>query len=147
MQLETRICLDEAIRNSRDAEAAIALGACGIINIKVGRMGGMSEAKAVHDVCQKNNIPVWCGGMLETGVGRAHNVHLSTLPNFTLPGDVSASKRYWREDIIEPEVSASSQGTITVPQVAGTGYRVKKDLVEKLTVRKESFSAVVGAAR
>jgi O-succinylbenzoate synthase len=146
-QLKTRICLDEAIRNARDAEAAIALGACGIINIKVGRMGGMSEAKAVHDVCQKKNIPVWCGGMLETGVGRAHNVHLSTLPNFTLPGDVSASKRYWKEDIIEPEVSVSSKGTITVPQVAGTGYHVKQDLVEKLTVRKESFSAVVGAAR
>jgi O-succinylbenzoate synthase len=146
-QIKTRICLDEAIRNARDAEAAIALGACGIINIKVGRIGGMSEAIAVHDVCQKNNIPVWCGGMLETGVGRAHNVHLSTLPNFTLPGDVSASKRYWKEDIIEPEVEVSSKGTIAVPQGAGTGYRVKQDLVERLTVRMETFSAGVGAAR
>jgi O-succinylbenzoate synthase len=146
-QLKTRICLDEAIRNRRDAEAAIALGACGIINVKVGRIGGMSEAIAVHDVCQKNNIPVWCGGMLETGVGRAHNVHLSTLPNFTLPGDVSASKRYWKEDIVEPEVTVSSKGTITVPQVAGTGYRVKEDLVERLTVRKEVFSAAAVAVR
>lgn len=146
-QVKTRICLDEAIRNARDAESAIALGACGIINIKVGRIGGMSEAIAVHDVCKRNNIPVWCGGMLETGVGRAHNVHLSTLPNFSLPGDVSASSRYWKEDIIEPEVEVSQKGTITVPHVAGTGYRVKQHLVEKLTVRKETFSAGVGAAR
>jgi len=146
-QLKTRICLDEAIRNARDAEAAIKLGACGIINIKVGRMGGMSEAKLVHDVCQRNNIPVWCGGMLETGIGRAQNVHLSTLPNFTLPGDVSASKRYWKEDIVEPEVEVSTKGTITVPQRPGTGYRVKEDFVEKLTVRKETFSAAVSAAR
>jgi O-succinylbenzoate synthase len=146
-QLKTRICLDEAIRNARDAEAAIKLGACGIINVKVGRIGGMSEAKRVHDVCQQNNIPVWCGGMLETGVGRAQNVHLSTLPNFTLPGDVSASKRYWKEDIVEPQVEVSAKGTIAVPQGPGTGYRVKEDFVEKLTVRKETFSAAVSAGR
>jgi len=146
-QLKTRICLDEAIRNARDAEAAIKLGACGIINVKVGRVGGMSEAKRVHDVCQKNNIPVWCGGMLETGIGRAQNVHLSTLPNFTLPGDVSASKRYWKEDIVEPEIEVSSKGTITVPQKPGTGYRVKEDFVEKLTVRTQTFSAAVSVGR
>ena len=146
-QLKTRICLDEAIRNARDAEAAIKLGACGIINVKVGRIGGMTEAKRVHDVCQQNNIPVWCGGMLETGVGRAQNVHLSTLPNFTLPGDVSASKRYWKEDIVEPEVEVSAKGTITVPQGPGTGHRVKEEFVEKLTVRKETFSAVVSVGR
>jgi o-succinylbenzoate synthase len=146
-QLKTRICLDEAIRNARDAEAAIKLGACGIINVKVGRIGGMSEAKRVHDVCQQNNIPVWCGGMLETGVGRAQNVHLSTLPNFTLPGDVSASKRYWKEDIVEPEVEVSAKGTITVPQGPGTGYRVKEEFVEKLTVRKQTFSAAVSVGR
>jgi O-succinylbenzoate synthase len=146
-QLKTRICLDEAIRNARDAEAAIKLGACGIINVKVGRIGGMSEAKRVHDVCQRNNIPVWCGGMLETGIGRVQNVHLSTLPNFTLPGDVSASKRYWKEDIVEPAVEVSPKGTITVPHGPGTGYRVKEDLIEKLTVRKETFSAAVSAAR
>lgn len=142
-QLKTRICLDEAIRNARDAEAAIKLGSCGIINIKVGRMGGMTEAKRVHDICQKNNIPVWCGGMLETGIGRAQNVHLSTLPNFTLPGDVSASKRYWNDDIVEPEVEVTPKGTINVPQGAGTGYRVKEGFVEKLTVRKESFAVAV----
>jgi O-succinylbenzoate synthase len=146
-QLKTRICLDEAIRNARDAEAAIKLGSCGIINIKVGRMGGMTEAKRVHDICQQNNIPVWCGGMLETGVGRAQNVHLSTLPNFTLPGDVSASKRYWKEDIVEPEVEVTSKGTINVPQGAGTGYRVREDFVEKLTVRKETFAAAVSVGR
>ena len=140
-QLQTKICLDEAIRNARDAEAAIAVGACGIINVKVGRVGGMTEAIRIHDVCQKRNIPVWCGGMLETGIGRAVNVHLSSLPNFTLPGDVSASKRYWAEDIIDPPVEVSARGTIQVPTTPGTGYRVKEELVEKLTVRKQTFTA------
>ena len=136
-QLKTKICLDESIRNARDAEAAIELGACGIVNIKVGRVGGFTEAKSVHDVCQSRNIPVWCGGMLESGVGRVHNVALSTLENFRLPGDVSASKRYWKEDIIEPEVEVSSQGTIAIKEEPGTGYRVREDLIEKLTVRKQ----------
>jgi o-succinylbenzoate synthase len=140
-QLKTRICLDEAIRHARDTEAAIALGACGIVNIKVGRIGGMSEAIQVHNVCLRANIPVWCGGMLETGIGRALNVHLSTLPNFTLPGDVSASKRYWAEDIIEPAVEVTPRGTIKVPQTPGMGYVVKEDLIERLTVRQETFSA------
>jgi O-succinylbenzoate synthase len=140
-QIKTRICLDEAIRNARDAEAAIELGSCGIINIKVGRVGGFSEAIRVHDVCQKHNIPVWCGGMLESGIGRAHNVALSTLPNFSLPGDVSASKRYWKEDIIEPEVTVSKQGTIAISDAVGTGYHVREDLIEKLTVRKETIGA------
>src|SRR5579864_8979434 len=99
-QLQTSLCLDEAIRSARDAEAALELGACRIVNVKVGRVGGFSEAIAVHDVAQRFGIPVWCGGMLESGVGRSHNVALSTLLNFTLPGDVSASKRYWKEDII-----------------------------------------------
>ena len=140
-ELKTRICLDEAIRSARDAEAAIELKACGIINIKVGRVGGMSEAIAVHDVAKESGIPVWCGGMLETGIGRAHNIALSTLPNFSLPGDVSASKRYWKEDIIEPDVTVSPRGTITVPQSAGRGYEVKRDLIERLTVRKEEIKA------
>jgi O-succinylbenzoate synthase len=138
-QLKTKICLDESVRNARDAEAALELGACGIINIKVGRVGGFTEAKSVHDVCQSHNVPVWCGGMLESGVGRMHNVALSTLENFRLPGDVSASKRYWKEDIIEPEVEVSPQGTIAVKEEGGTGYRVREDLIEKLTVRKETF--------
>ena len=138
-ELRTAICLDESIEQARDAAAAIESGACRIINIKVGRLGGFTEAKKVHDVCHANNIPVWCGGMLESGVGRAHNIALSTLENFRLPGDVSASKRYWKEDIIEPEVEVSSQGLIAVSDAPGTGYRVREDLIEKLTVRKETI--------
>ncbi|HKC72016.1 MAG TPA: o-succinylbenzoate synthase [Terriglobales bacterium] len=140
-ELKTRICLDESIRNARDAEMAAELRACGIMNIKVGRVGGFSEALHVHDICQLHQIPVWCGGMLESGVGRAQNIALSTLNNFSLPGDVSASKRYWKEDIIEPEVTVSSQGTIKVCDQPGTGYRVREDLIEKLTVRKERVTS------
>ena len=140
-QLNTKICLDESIRNARDAEAAVDLGACGIINIKVGRVGGFTEAKSIHDVCQSRGIPVWCGGMLESGVGRMHNVALSTLPNFRLPGDVSASKRYWKEDIIDPEVEVSPEGMITVRDEPGTGYNVREDLIEKLTVCKKTIRA------
>jgi O-succinylbenzoate synthase len=136
-ELRTAICLDESIEQARDAAAAIESSACRIINIKVGRVGGFTEAKKVHDVCHANNIPVWCGGMLESGIGRAHNIALSTLENFRLPGDVSASKRYWKEDIIEPEVEVSPQGLIAVSDAPGTGYRVREDLIEKLTVRKE----------
>jgi len=144
-QIKTAICLDEAIHGCRDAQAAIELGACRIINIKVGRVGGFSEAVAVHNVAQKARIPVWCGGMLETGIGRSHNIALSTLPNFTLPGDVSASKRYWKEDIIEPAVEVSSQGFIRVSQEVGRGFKLKTDLIEKLTVRKQTFRAAAGA--
>ena len=145
-KLETAICLDESIRHARDANAAIELGACRIINIKVGRVGGMTEAVKVHDVCQKHDIPVWCGGMLETGIGRAHNVHLSTLPNFKLPGDVSASKRYWKQDIIEPEVEVTPDGLINVPDVPGTGFRVKEDLIAKISRRSTTIRRQ-GAAR
>ncbi len=136
-QLQTALCLDEAIRSARDAEAALELGACRIVNIKVGRAGGFSEAIAVHDVAQRFGIPVWCGGMLESGVGRSHNVALSTLPNFKLPGDVSASKRYWKEDVIEPEVEVSPQGTIDIGDKPGRGFELRRDLIEQLTVRKE----------
>jgi len=134
--LKTRICLDEGIRNRRDAQAAIELKSCGIINIKVGRVGGFSEAVAVHNAAQAAGIPVWCGGMLESGIGRCHNIALSTLPNFTLPGDVSASKRYWKEDIIEPEVEVASSGLIKVPQTPGRGFAIRTDYIEKLTTRK-----------
>ncbi len=140
-QLQTALCLDEAIRSARDAEAALEIGACRIVNIKVGRVGGFSEAVAVHDVAQGAGVPVWCGGMLESGIGRSHNVALSTLPNFELPGDVSASKRYWAADIIEPEVLVSPQGTIVVCDKPGRGYDVRKDLIDKLTVRKETLRA------
>ncbi|HEV2729619.1 MAG TPA: o-succinylbenzoate synthase [Terriglobales bacterium] len=138
-ELRTAICLDESIRHARDCAAAIETGACRIVNIKVGRVGGFTEAKKVHDVCQRNNVPVWCGGMLESGIGRAHNIALSTLQNFKLPGDVSASKRYWKEDIIEPEVEITAQGSIAVSDEPGTGYRIREDLVEELTVRKETL--------
>jgi o-succinylbenzoate synthase len=139
--LRTAICLDESIHHARDAAQAIEIGACRIINIKVGRLGGFTEARKVHEACASHGIPVWCGGMLESGVGRAHNIALSTLENFRLPGDVSASKRYWKEDIIEPEVEVTPQGTIVVRDEPGTGYRVREDLIEKLAVRKETIRA------
>jgi len=140
-ELRTSICLDESIRHARDCAAAVETGACRIVNLKVGRVGGFSEAKKIHDLCQSHNLPVWCGGMLESGIGRAHNVALSTLENFKLPGDVSASKRYWKEDIIEPEVEVTRQGTIMVSDEPGTGYRIREDLIEKLTTRKETLRA------
>jgi O-succinylbenzoate synthase len=141
-RLETPICLDESIRNRRDALAAIEMESCRIINIKCGRVGGFSEAIAVHNAAQERGIPVWCGGMLETGIGRSHNIALSSLDNFTLPGDVSASKRYWKEDIIDPEVVVSPTGEIKVPTKPGRGFEVRTDLVEKLTVRKEEIRAL-----
>jgi O-succinylbenzoate synthase len=140
-ELRTAICLDESIVNARAAAFAVETGACRIINIKVGRVGGFTEAKKIHDVCRTHKIPVWCGGMLESGIGRAHNIALSTLENFRLPGDVSASKRYWQEDIIDPEVQVSGEGMIAISSDAGTGYRIKEDLIENLTVRKETFTA------
>lgn len=140
-QIETPICLDESIRNRRDALAAIEMGSCKIINIKVGRVGGFSEAIGIHNAAMERGIPVWCGGMLESGIGRAHNIALASLPNFTLPGDVSASQRYWVEDLIEPEVEVSSKGEIAVPQGAGSGYAVREDLIERLTVRRERVRA------
>jgi O-succinylbenzoate synthase len=138
-QLETSICLDESICNRRDALAAIDMESCRIINIKVGRVGGFSEAIAVHNAAAERGIPVWCGGMLETGIGRAHNIALSSLPNFSLPGDVSASKRYWTEDIIEPEVTVSPAGEIEVPDGIGSGFTVRRDRIEKLTVRRQTM--------
>jgi len=141
-RLETPICLDESIRNRRDALASIEMESCKIINIKLGRVGGFSEAIHVHNAAQERGIPVWCGGMLESGIGRAHNIALSTLENFTLPGDVSASSRYWLEDIIEPEVTVSAQGEIAIPDTPGRGYEVRAELVEKLTVRKETIRAL-----
>ncbi len=145
-QIKSAICLDEAIHNRRDAQAAAELGSCRIINIKVGRVGGFSEAIAIHNVAQNAQIPVWCGGMLEAGLGRSHNIALSSLPNFTLPGDVSASKRYWKEDIIEPEVEVSPQGFIKVPDTPGRGFQLRVDLIEKLTVRKQTLKAGTVAA-
>jgi o-succinylbenzoate synthase len=145
-QLETAICLDESIHSARDAQAAAELGACRIVNVKVGRVGGFTSAVAVHDVCRAHAIPNWCGGMLESGIGRAHNIALSALENFSLPGDVSASKRYWTEDIIEPEVTVSADGLIHVPDAPGRGFALNAELIEKLTVRKETFRASMARA-
>ncbi len=137
-QLQTPICLDECIRSAHQAEQAIAMDAGRIINIKLGRVGGFAEAKRVHDVAEKAGIPVWCGGMLESGIGRAHNIALSTLPNFILPGDVSASKRYWTLDIIKPPVEVTPQGTIRVRDQPGFGYELDRDFLDSITARRET---------
>ncbi len=139
-QLRTPICLDECIRTARQAEQAIRMGACRIINIKLGRVGGFAGAKAVHDVAWAANAPVWCGGMLESGIGRAHNIALATLPGFVLPGDVSASKRYWKRDIIQPEVEVTPAGTIEIRDQAGFGYDLDVDYIRSITVREEILS-------
>jgi O-succinylbenzoate synthase len=140
-RMETPICLDESIHNRRDALAAIEMESCRIINIKLGRVGGFSEAIAVHNAALERGVPVWCGGMLESGVGRSHNIALSTLENFSLPGDVSASARYFTDDIVEPEVTVSKTGEIEIPDVPGRGYEVRSDLIDRLTVRKETIRA------
>ncbi len=145
-RLNTPICLDESIRNRRDALAAIEMESCRIINIKLGRVGGFSEAIAVHNAAMERGIPVWCGGMLESGIGRSHNIALSTLEGFTLPGDVSASARYWTQDIVEPEVTVSAEGEIAVPDTPGRGYEARTDLIEKLTVRRETVRSMVHVA-
>jgi len=139
-KLDTPICLDECIHTEEQARAAVELGACKIINIKLGRVGGFTVARRIHDFCMEHGIPVWCGGMLESGIGRAHNIALSTLPGFTLPGDVTASKRYFEEDIIEPEVTVSPHGTIRVPLGPGIGFEPRVERIEKLTVRKERLT-------
>lgn len=136
-RIRTPVCLDESIHSSDDARHAIAAGACKVINIKLGRVGGHGEARRVERACRERNTPVWCGGMLESGVGRAHNIALSTLEGFTLPGDVSASARYWDEDIIEPPVTVNARGTIIAPAAPGIGYTVKRARVDDLTARRE----------
>jgi O-succinylbenzoate synthase len=139
--LKTSICLDESIRHVRDAETAIDLGAARIINIKLGRVGGHSSAREIQAFCLARKIPAWCGGMLECGIGRAHNIAVSSLPGYTLPGDVSASKRYWEEDVIDPPVEVSSHGTIHLPTCPGLGYHVRRDLIDRWTTEKETWRA------
>lgn len=136
-QIKTPICLDESICTSVDAKHALNLGSCRIINIKLGRVGGYTEAKRIEKLCRDANIPVWCGGMLESGIGRAHNIAMATLKGFVLPGDVSASSRYWTEDIVNPPVTVTPQGTIVAPEKAGIGFDVNVARVESLTVRRE----------
>jgi len=137
-KLDTPICLDESIRSARHAEQAIRLRACRIINIKLGRVGGFAEARRIHDVAQEAGLPVWCGGMLEAGVGRAHNVALSTLPNFVLPGDVSSSRRYWARDIVVGGIEVTPRGTILVSEEPGFGYALDLEFIDSITVRRES---------
>lgn len=134
-EIKTPICLDEPIKSPEDARKAIELKSGKIINLKNGRVGGHSQSKLVEQICRENNIPVWCGGMLESGIGRAHNIAISTLAGYTMPGDVSASKRYWHEDIIEPAVEVSPDGTITAPDGPGIGFEVQKDRIGKTAVR------------
>ena len=139
-QLTTPICLDESIRSAHQAEQAIRMQAGRIINIKLGRVGGFAESKKVHDVAQAAGVPVWCGGMLEAGIGRAHNIALATLPNFVLPGDVSAGKRYWARDIIYPAVEVTPHGTIEVRDQPGFGYDLDHDFIRSITVREETLT-------
>jgi O-succinylbenzoate synthase len=138
-ELQTPICLDESIHSVEDARKAIELGSCKIINIKIGRVGGLTEAKKIHDLCQSHGIPVWCGGMLESGVGRAHNIAIASLSNFIIPGDTSASKKYWAEDIIEPEVTLSKPGIVTVPTGPGIGFKVVQEKVDKYLLNAKVY--------
>ncbi|MDI2589804.1 o-succinylbenzoate synthase [Psychrobacillus sp. NEAU-3TGS] len=139
-ELKTPICLDESIHSLEDARKAVELGSTKIINIKIGRVGGLTESKKIHDYCMEHNIPVWCGGMLESGIGRAHNVALTTLPNFILPGDTAGSSRYWEEDVITPEVVAAD-GYITVPTSYGIGYEPNFAAMDRYTVDTFNFKA------
>jgi o-succinylbenzoate synthase len=138
-ELNTPLCLDESITSSRRAEQALNLGSCRVINIKVGRVGGYSQALAIHDLCLGRGVPVWCGGMLESGIGRAHNLALASLPGFTLPGDISASSRYFERDLVVPEVSVAEDGTAAVPTGLGIGLEVDLGYIEKCT---ETFEVI-----
>jgi O-succinylbenzoate synthase len=137
--IETPICLDESIHTVRIARDAIAAGACRIINIKPGRVGGHQESIRLHDLCAAHNVPVWHGGMLETGIGRAHNIHLASLPNFSLPGDIAASRRYYQPDLIDPPITVDADGTIPVPAAPGIGVHIAKDRVDRATLRAVSL--------
>jgi o-succinylbenzoate synthase len=136
--LQTPICLDESIHSAEDARKAIELGSCRIINLKIGRVGGLSESKKIHDLCVKHDIPLWCGGMLEAGIGRAHNIAITSLSNFTIPGDTAPSAHYWKQDIIEPEVKMEN-GFIAVPDGLGIGYEPNLSLIERLTVKQSTI--------
>jgi O-succinylbenzoate synthase len=140
-QIKTPVCLDESVKTTADAANAIKLAACRIINVKLGRVGGHTQAKLVEQIAREQKIPVWCGGMLESGIGRAHNIAMATLAGFTLPGDVSASARYWAEDIIDPPVTVTERGTIIAPEKPGIGFAVNSKRLDQLTVRREQIDA------
>jgi O-succinylbenzoate synthase len=135
----TPICLDESILSARHARQAIEMGSCRVINIKPGRVGGLSEAIAIHDLCQERGVPVWCGGMLETGVGRAANLALASLPGFNLPGDISATDRYYAEDITHERFTLNSGSTIDVPTSPGLGVNINSSALKRVTVRQQTF--------
>lgn len=139
-RLRTPVCLDESITSARVARRALDRGSCRIINMKVGRVGGYSQALEIHDLCVSRDVPLWCGGMLESGIGRAHNVALASLPGFTLPGDISASRRYFSHDVIRPEVEVAQDGTVAVPPGVGLGYDLDHEFVEQHTVTRERIS-------
>jgi O-succinylbenzoate synthase len=136
-ELKTSICLDESITSLRRAEQALALGSCRLINIKIGRVGGYSQALPIHDLCYERAVPVWCGGMLESGIGRAHNLALASLPGFTLPGDISASSRYFHRDLILPAVEVAADGTVEVPGGQGLGFDVDQAYIAECTETAE----------
>jgi O-succinylbenzoate synthase len=138
-EMRTPLCLDESIISVQTARKAVEMGSCGIINIKAGRVGGIIESIKIHDFCQKKSLPVWCGGMLESGIGRAHNIHLASLPNFKFPHDLSASKRYYAEDLIEPPVQITPQGTLKVPALPGIGVLPQEDRIQKASQQKRIF--------
>ncbi len=138
-EMATPLCLDESILSETTARHAFEMGSCRIINIKVGRVGGVVEAKKIHDFCQANSIPVWCGGMLESGIGRAHNLHIASLPNFKFPNDLSASNRYYKEDLIDPEIVLEEGGFIKVPEGPGTGVFPVEERIRKATLQREVF--------
>ena len=142
-RLKTPICLDESIKTVRYGELAIAAGACRIINIKPGRIGGFTESIRLHDLCAARGVPVWHGGLLESGIGRAANIHLATLPNFSLPGDIAASRRYFNPDLIDPPIEVAPDGTVAVPDGPGLGVAIRHDRVERATVRRASFAPAV----
>ena len=137
-QLETPICLDESIVTFEDARKAVELGSCKLINIKIGRVGGLGEAKRIHDYCLAKDIPVWAGGMIEFGISRAHNLALASLPGFTIPGDISGSDRYWEEDIIEPEIVVSN-GRISIPDKPGIGFEINRKRLREVLIHEEKF--------
>jgi O-succinylbenzoate synthase len=146
-EIRTPVCLDESIHSRQDARQALDAQACRIINIKLGRVGGHMEAREVEEETRARRVPVWCGGMLESGIGRAHNIAMSTLAGFTLPGDVSASARYWHEDIIEPPVKVTERGTIRAPDAPGLGFEINLARIESLTERREEIHENPGRAK
>ena len=136
-EMQTSLCLDESITSAETARKAMEMGSCRVINIKAGRVGGIVESLKIHDICQAHSVPVWCGGMLESGIGRAHNIHLASLPNFKFPHDLSASRRYYAEDLIEPPIDITPQGTIEVPHLSGIGVQPQEKRIKKASLKKE----------